>query len=58
MHFGLEGVIWLFLATVAEVPPAVGPCHFFFSHISSPLVDSKMFIDLDLNGSSRLSPGH
>jgi hypothetical protein len=30
MLFDLEGVLWLLLATVAEVPPVVGFCQLSF----------------------------
>ena len=30
MLFDIEGVIWLLLATVAEVPPVVCFCQLFF----------------------------
>jgi len=45
-----KGVVWLFLATIAEVPPAVSPSRFFF--ISSDLIPSSLqvFVSLNLNG--------
>ena len=45
----VKGVIWLFLATFAEVTPVVSPAGFapvLFSHY----ITSQVFITLDLNG--------
>jgi hypothetical protein len=45
----VKGVIWLFLATFAEVTPVVSPAGFarvLFSHY----ITLQVFITLDLNG--------
>jgi hypothetical protein len=43
-----KGLIWLFLATIAEVPPVVGETH---SVDPIPLlIASQVFMSLNLNG--------
>ena len=46
-----KGVIWLFLATIAEVPPAVGPSEFLVPLLlSDHRLTLQVFISLNLNG--------
>jgi hypothetical protein len=50
-----KGVIWLFIATFAEVTPAVSPgfvAAVHFSHYST----LQVFVSLDLNGTCLLRP--
>jgi len=46
-----KGVFWLFLATIAEVPPAVSSSRFFF-HLFPPypFATLQVFVSLNLNG--------
>jgi hypothetical protein len=44
-----KGVIWLFLATIAEATPAVSPAGFVPPLLFSHHITLQVFISLDLN---------